>query len=142
VIRAAVRRAARQVGRRGAVLSLKGVMVALYGYSLLVQPPVDRRGIQLLLDLLPLKVWAWGWIVAGSTAMVCAWRPQGRDWLGYPAIFFVVAPWSIGSLASWGLYDNPRGWVSAVIWGAFCGVAATAAAWPEPTEHAGGADEP
>lgn len=141
MIRAAVHRAARRVGRRGAVLSLKGTMVVLYGYALLVQPPRDTRGIQLLLDLMPLRAWAWTWIAAGVTAIVSACWPPGQDWPGYPAVYFVVAPWALGSLASWGLYDNPRGWVSAAIWGAFCGVAVVVAEWPEP-EHRGGADEP
>lgn len=139
MIRAAVHRAARRVGRRGAVLSLKGVMALVYGYSLLVQPPADTRGIRLLLDLMPLHAWAWVWIAAGVTAVVSAWRPAGRDWLGYPAIYLAAAPWALGSLASWWLYGNPRGWAGAVVWGAFCGVAAIVAEWPEP-EHAGGAD--
>lgn len=136
-MRAAARRAARRVGRRGAVLSLKGVMCVLYGYSLLVQPPVDRRGIRLLLDLMPVQAWGWAWIAAGVTAVGCAWRRQGRDWPGFPAVLVVVVPWSMGSLASWWLYDNPRGWASAAIWAAFGGVTAIVAAWPEP-ERGGG----
>lgn len=138
-MRAAVRRAMRRVGRRGAVLSLKGLMALLYGCSLLVQPPTDTRGIRLLLDLMPLHAWGWTWITAGALAMLCAWRPQGRDWPGYPAIYFVVAPWALGSLASWWLYGNPRGWASAVVWGAFGGVAAIVAEWPEP-RHGDGAE--
>lgn len=140
-MRAAAHRAARRVGRRGAVLSLKGVMCALYGYSLLVQPPVDRRGIRLLLDLMPLHWWGWAWIAAGVTAVVCAWRRQGTDWPGYPAVWMVVAPWALGSLASWWLYDNPRGWAGAAVWAAFGGVAAICAEWPEPLHDRGGADE-
>lgn len=138
-MRAAARRAARRVGRRGAVLSLKGVMCVLYGYSLLVQPPVDRRGIRLLLDLMPVQAWGWAWIAAGVLAVGCAWRRQGRDWPGFPAVLLVVVPWSTGSLVSWWLYDNPRGWASAAIWAAFAGVTAIVAAWPEP-QH-GGTDE-
>jgi hypothetical protein len=140
-MRAAARRIVHRVGRRGAVLTFKGIMTLLYGYGLLVQPPVDTRGIQLLLDLMPLHAWAWCWVAAGLCAIVSAWRPTGRDWLGFPAIYFVAAPWALGSLASWGLYNNPRGWVSAAIWGAFCGVAIVVAEWPEPPEHPGGADE-
>lgn len=136
-MRAAARRAARRVGRRGAVLMLKGVMAALYGYSLLVQPPVDQRGIRLLLDLMPVQAWGWAWIAAGVLAVGCAWRRQGRDWPGFPAVLVVVVPWSLGSLASWWLYDNPRGWASAAIWAAFGGVTAIVAAWPEP-DHGGG----
>ena len=81
MIRAAAHRAARRVGRRGAVLSLKGMMCALYGYSLLVQPPTDTRGIRLLLERAPLQVWGWLWVGAGALAMGCAWLRQGRDWL-------------------------------------------------------------
>jgi hypothetical protein len=141
---AAARRTARRLGRRGAVLALKGVMCTVYGYSLLVQPPADTRGIRLLLDLMPLHWWAWAWIAAGCTAVVSAWLPQGRDWPGYPAVYAVAAPWSLGSLASWWLYDNPRGWAGAVVWGAFCGVALIVAEWPEPPHPPGpgGAGEP
>ncbi|MFD0405632.1 hypothetical protein [Kitasatospora sp. NPDC127116] len=134
-MRTAVHRAARRLGRRGAVLTFKGIMAAIYGYSLLVQPPQDTRGIRLLLDLMPLHAWGWVWIGAGLLAIGCAWRQPGRDWLGYPAICLVVAPWALGSLASWWLYDNPRGWASAVVWGAFGGVAAIAAEWPEPPHN-------
>lgn len=136
-MRAAACRAGRRVGRRGAVLSLKGVMCVLYGYSLLVQPPADTRGVRLLLGLWPLHVWGWVWVAAGVLALGCAWLRQGRDWLGFPAVLVVVAPWSLGSLTSWWLYDNPRGWVSAAIWAAFGGVTAIVAAWPEP-DHGGG----
>lgn len=139
-MRAAAHRAARRVGRRGAVLSGKGLMALLYGYSLLVQPPQDTRGIRLLLDLMPLHWWGWAWIAAGAVAMACAWRRQGTDWPGYPAVLAVVTPWSLGNLASWWLYDNPRGWAAAVIWAAFGGVAAICAEWPEPL-HPGDADE-
>lgn len=140
-MRAAAHRAARRVGRRGAVLTLKGIMALLYGYGLLVQPIQDTRGVRLLLQLMPLQAWAWTWVAAGSVAIVCAWLRPGRDWPGFAAIYLIVSPWSLAYLTSWWLYGNPRGWAAAVIWAAFGGVAAICAAWPEPLHDRGGADE-
>lgn len=142
-MRAAARRALRRVGRRGAILALKGLMSLLYGYSQLVQPIPNTTGIRLLLMALPSHGWAWAWVVAGSTALVCAPLREGRDWPGFAAVYLVASAWALSNLASWWLYGNSRGWITAVIWAAFGGVAAVAAAWPEPRDCSdqGGADE-
>jgi hypothetical protein len=131
-MRAAVHRAAHRVGRRGAVLALKGVMSLLYGYSQLVQPIPNTTGIRLLLWLMPTHGWAWSWLVAGVVALLCAPLRQGRDWPGFAGVYLVASAWALSNLASWWLYGNTRGWISAVLFAAFGGVAAVAAAWPEP----------
>lgn len=139
---AAVGRVADRVGRRGAVLSLKGLMALLYGYAQLIAPAVDTRGMHLLLQLMPPRCWAWAWMTAGSVALVSAWLRQGWDWLGFAGIYLVAAPWSLSYLASWGLYDNARGWIAALIWAAFGGVAAICTGWAEPPRaHRGDAHE-
>jgi hypothetical protein len=130
---AAAVRLAHRLGRRGAVLSLKGLMAGLYGYGILVQPIVDRSGLRLVLAVMPITWWGWAWVLAGVTAIVCAWRRQGWDWVGFTAIYLVVVPWSLSYLAAWAVYGTtPRGWVAAAIWAAFGGVTAVCAAWPEP----------
>lgn len=134
-MRAAAAWAARRIGRRGAVLSLKGLMALLYGLSQLLGAPHDQLGIRLLLGLMPARCWAWAWITAGVVALVAAWLRQGRDWPGFAALFLIVAPWSLSYLASSWLYDNPKGLPVALIFAAFGGVAAVAAAWPEPPHY-------
>jgi len=131
-MRAAVHRAARRVGRRGAVLALKGVMALLYGYSQLVQPIPNTTGIRLLLELMPARCWGWAWVIAGCTALAGVGLRQGRDWAGFAAVYLMASTWALGNLASWWLYGNARGWVGALIWAAFGGVAVVVAAWPEP----------
>jgi hypothetical protein len=140
-MRAAAHRAARRVGRRGAVLALKGGMCALYGYAQLVQPNPNQVGIRLLLLLMPVRCWGWAWVIAGVIALVCVTLRQGRDWAGFAAVYLMASTWALGNLASWWLYGNTRGWVGALIWAAFGGVAAVVAAWPEPRPGESGEHE-
>lgn len=140
---AVVRRAAGRLGRRGALLTLKGLIAALYGYGQLVAPLHDRRGLCLLLKGAPLEAWATAWIVAGLIALVCAWLPPRRDWPGFVAVWAITAPWSMSYLVAWWpLGEYPRGWVAALIFGAFGGVCLVAIGWDEPprrrTELPGG----
>lgn len=128
-----IRRLPRRLGRRGAILSGYGLVWVLYGYGQLIAPQPDRRGLELLLDLLPLHVWAWAWITAGTAALVSAWLPQGVDVPGFVALVVIVLPWMLAYFASWWpLQTFPRGWIAAVIWGAITIPALVAAGWPEP----------
>jgi hypothetical protein len=126
-------RVARRLGRRGAILLLKGTIATLFGYGLFVQPVPDRRGLRLLLELMPLRGWAVVWVCAGVTALVCAWLGEGRDWPGFTAVWLISVPWSLSYLLSWWPFrDNPRGWITAAIFGAFGLVCLTVVGWPEP----------
>ena len=130
---AVVRRVARRLGRRGSILALKGTIATLYGYGQLVQPIPDRRGLRVALDLMPLRGWAITWLCAGAIALVCAWLGPSRDWPGFTAVWLVTVPWSLSNLLSWWpLGINPRGWISAAIFGAFGLVCLTVVGWPEP----------
>ncbi|MEU3507704.1 hypothetical protein ABZ733_07210 [Streptomyces longwoodensis] len=132
-MRQAARRLTGRLGRRGALLTLKGLIASLYGYGQLVEPIPDRRGLCLLLKGAPLEVWAVGWIVAGATALVCAWLPRRRDWPGFVAVWAITAPWSMAYLVAWWpLGEYPRGWVAALIFGAFGAVCLVAIGWDEP----------
>ncbi|MGW3298523.1 hypothetical protein [Streptomyces rubiginosohelvolus] len=128
------RRIARILGRRGAFLASFGGLWALYGYGQLVEPLPDTRGIQLLLQRgIPLDAWALGWIICGLTAMVCAVLPEGRDWLGFPALLLIVVPWMLAYFVSWWpLGDNARGWVTALIWAVAAVPVIVVAGWREP----------
>jgi hypothetical protein len=133
MLAAAARRVAARLGRRGAILSLKGTIALLYGYGLAVQPIPDKRGLHLLLGMMPLCGWAIAWMCAGLTALTCAWLRE-RDWPGYTAVWLVTVPWSLSYLLSWWpLGENPRGWITATIFGAFGLVCLVAVGWPEPS---------
>ncbi|MFD6024568.1 hypothetical protein [Streptomyces griseoluteus] len=130
---AAVWRLRKRLGRRGALLSLKGVMATVYGTGQVFQPTGDRHGLTLLLKVMPLTGWGWAWATAGLVALVCAWLPPRRDWPGYLAVWLIATPWAMAYLLSWWpLGQSPRGWVVAVLFGAFGSVCLVAIGWDEP----------
>ncbi|MEU5716547.1 hypothetical protein AB0G71_12280 [Streptomyces sp. NPDC020403] len=132
-MRAAARRLTRRLGRRGALLTLKGIMAAGYGFGQIVQPTGDHDGLALLLKLQPLDVWGWAWIIAGVIALACAWVPARRDWPGFLAVWLIATPWAMAYLLSWWpLGASSRGWVVAMIFGAFGAVCLVAIGWDEP----------
>ncbi|MFJ8110412.1 hypothetical protein [Streptomyces sp. NPDC096132] len=131
--RRAARRLSERLGRRGALLTMKGIISTLYGYGQLVEPLRDRRGLCLLLKLMPLEAWAGLWIAAGLTALVCAWLPPRRDWPGFLAVWVITATWAMAYLVSWWpLHEYDRGWVGSLIFGAFGAVCLVAIGWDEP----------
>lgn len=133
MVRRAARRLTARLGRRGALLAMKGTIATLYGYGQIIQPVPDRRGLHMLLVLMPLRAWGWVWIVAGLTALVCAWLPPRVDWPGYLAVWAITAAWAMSNLVSWWpLGENPRGWIAALVFGAFGAVCLIAIGWQEP----------
>jgi hypothetical protein len=132
-MRAAARQLSRRLGRRGALLTMKGIIATLYGYGQIIQPLPDRRGLRLLLEVMPLHAWGGAWMAAGITALICAWLPPGRDWPGYLAVWAITAAWAMANLVSWWpLGENPRGWIGALVFGAFGAVCLVAIGWAEP----------
>ncbi|HWU23274.1 MAG TPA: hypothetical protein VN088_17175 [Nocardioides sp.] len=133
MVRRVARRLSEHLGRRGALLTLKGVIASLYGYGQIAAPQPDPRGLHLLLKAMPLHAWGALWVAAGIIALVCAWLPPRRDWPGYLAVWAISASWAMAYLVSWWpLGENPRGWVAAAIFGAFGGVCLVAIGWEEP----------
>lgn len=130
--RRVVRRLRRLLGRRGAILLSYGTVWALYGYGQMVSPQPDQRGLEPILRIAPLDVWAWLWVATGAVALVAAWLPQGRDWPGFLALPAIVLPWTGSYLASWVGGDFPRGWVAAVVWGVIAVPVIVVAGWREP----------
>ena len=97
--RRVVRRLGRTLGRRGAILLCYGTVWALYGYAQITSPQPDQRGLQPILERVPLTVWGWLWVATGLTAVVSAWLPQGRDWVGFLALPAMVLPMALCNLA-------------------------------------------
>lgn len=125
-----------RLGRRGTILLCYGTVWALYGYGQLVSPQPDQRGLRLLLDHVPLDVWAGLWIAAGLCAVASAFAPQGRDWPGFLSLVLMVLPWMGSYAASWVMGEFDRGWVAALIWGVIAVPVIVVAGWresPRPT---------
>jgi len=138
-----LRRLRRRLGRRGASLLLFGALYLLYGYGLLVEPLISTVSFQILVDLWPVDVWAWLWICSGLVAVLSAWLPQGRDWLGFTALYPIAMAWGLASFVSWWPRgDNPRGWVGAAVWCVIGGLITKDAGSPEPgfRKKGGGSD--
>lgn len=139
-MRAVVRRAARRVGHRGAVLFLLGIIALLYGVSLITTPPIPNPpGLHLLLGIMGLHAWGATLTAGGVIAIACSPLKQGRDWPGFAALVLVWIPWSLSFFVSWWPDgSNPRGWVSALVFIAFAAVPAVCATWEEtaPVVHA------
>ncbi|MEU9333114.1 hypothetical protein AB0D49_08110 [Streptomyces sp. NPDC048290] len=127
-----MRRLARMLGRRGAILLSYGSVWALYGYGQLISPQPDQRGLKLAMQLLPLEVWGWLWMASGIIAVVSAWMPQGVDGPGFLALPLIVLPWMASYLASWLQGDFLRGWVAAAVWAAIAVPVLVVAGWREP----------
>ena len=131
--RRVARRLSRILGRRGAFLASFGMLWVLYGYGQLVEPLPDTRGIRLLLNVMPLDAWACCWIVSGLLAAASSVLPEGRDWVGFPALLAIVLPWMLSYLVSWWpLGDTSRGWVTALIWAVAAVPVIVVAGWREP----------
>jgi hypothetical protein len=134
----------RRLGRRGTILGAYGTVWMLIGYGQIMEPQPDQRGLTLLLGWLPLQAWGCLWIAAGLLAVVCAWLPQGRDWLGFLSLMAIVLPWMLSYLVSWWpMQVFSRGWVAAVVWSAITVPVGVVAGWAEPirpkkVEHSNG----
>lgn len=128
----AARRLSRALGRRGAILLSYGTVWALYGYAQITSPQPDQRGLQPILERVPLTAWGCLWVATGLTAIVSSWMPQGRDWVGFLALPAMVLPWMTSYLLAWLMGDFPRGWVAALVWGVIAVPVLVVAGWREP----------
>jgi hypothetical protein len=128
-----LRRLSRIIGRRGAILLSYGVVWSVIGYGQLISPQVDRRGLTMLLNIMPLQAWGWCWISAGLIAAVCAILPQGFDWPAFLALPLMAFAWMLSYLVAWWPLDVfPRGWVAAGVYGALAVPVIVVAGWREP----------
>lgn len=133
-MRAVVRRIAHRVGHRGSMLILLGSVALLYGIGLVTLPPAPPPlGWRLLQHMMPMHCWGVTLMVTGAAAIACAPVRQGRDWPGWVALVLVWTPWSLSYLVSWWPQgENPRGWITALLFAALAGMPAVGARWDEP----------
>ncbi|KPC70093.1 hypothetical protein ADL35_39100, partial [Streptomyces sp. NRRL WC-3753] len=93
-MRAAARRLREHLGRRGAFLLILGTGKTCWGIGFLVEDQPHPVGLDLLTRVAPLHCWAWLWIVAGLTMLVCAWLKVGRDGLGFAVALVPPTTWA------------------------------------------------
>lgn len=129
--RRVVRRLARTLGRRGAILLSYGTVWALYGFAQITSPQPDQRGLTLAVQMLPLSVWGGLWVATGFLALGAAFMPQGVDWFGFVGLVLIVLPWTLAYLVAWLQGDYPRGWVAAAVWAAIAVPVIVVAGWRE-----------
>ncbi|MEV7422886.1 hypothetical protein [Streptomyces sp. NPDC091212] len=117
-MRAASARVWTRLGWRGVALLISGVSWISYGASIAVQPRYGTvRGIAVLLDLLPMHVWGWGWIGCGLLCLVCCWVPASRDVPGMVAAVVPPLLWSVAYALGGALGASPTAWGAVAPWG-------------------------
>jgi hypothetical protein len=125
-----------RVGRRGAALLIFAFIDLVIGWSLLdPQTQAQAQALpayQAMLAVVPLSVWGWWWITVGLVCVVHAFVQ--RDRVGYGAAIGIKVVWGGGFLASWLVYEAPRGWLGAATWGVFAALVYLISGWPEPVK--------
>ncbi|MFE2941050.1 hypothetical protein ACFXKG_18595 [Streptomyces sp. NPDC059255] len=118
VMRAAPARVWARLGWRGLALLISGVSWISYGASIAVQPRYGTtRGIAVLLDLMPMHAWGWGWIACGLLCLVCCCLPAGRDTVGVLAAMAPPLLWSVAYAMGGALGASPTAWGAVAPWG-------------------------
>lgn len=129
------RKVMKRLGRRGAFLMAMGIAWVGLGYSILSvpAPPAQTTGLTIILAALPLHMWGWVWITAGTLGIAHSGvQDVGRDQVGFTALALPTAAWSAGYLADWLAFGGySRGWVTSLVYAALCASIVIAAGWPE-----------
>lgn len=123
-----------RVGRRGCALLVFSFIDAVVGGSLLdPQIRAQTRALpayRALLDVAPLTVWAFVWLAVAAACAVQAWMRW--DAFAFAAATAVKVVWAAGLTVAWIVYDAPRGWLSASLWGVLAMLVLVINGWPEP----------
>lgn len=85
-----------RVGRRGAVLTLLGLVYALIGVSYVTDPLTasQQQILHLATQIAPIAFWGSCYIVIGLLAVLAAYWPPGRDWWGFGALMLLSVAWT------------------------------------------------
>ncbi|TXL91571.1 hypothetical protein [Streptomyces sp. IB2014 016-6] len=118
LMRAALGRLWGRLDWRGLSLLISGISWVAYGASIAVQPRYGTvRGISVLLDLMPMGAWGWGWIVCGVVALVCAPLRAGRDLAGVAAAMAPPLLWALAYTMGWLSGASGTAWGAVAPWG-------------------------
>lgn len=128
-------------GRRGAVLTILGIMWIATGIGIMITPPSEVYFL--------LSGWKWlrglVWIGTGLLALWFARKPQGEDALGFGALYlapaFRVVAYGTGGInyliePEFGAGGSARAIVQVFTWTTIIIVIAVMAGWSEPEPRA------
>jgi hypothetical protein len=113
-----------RLGRRGAVLSVLGLIDILFGVAALLAPPQNSSAL-----IFPVVVWTCGWFAVAVTCFWSAWRDT--DWPGYAASILIKWTYGVAYLAAFWADDLYRAWVTGIFWFLFGFLVLLVAGWTE-----------
>lgn len=121
-----------RIGRRGAFLLFLALVDFGVGGSYIYPQPetVQNSYTKFVANIAPL--WAWGvlWIAVGVACAAGTFLRSDR-W-SFAAAMALKVLWGSMLLLGWTFAHLDRGWLGALIWGAFAAVTLLIATWPEP----------
>lgn len=107
-------------GRRGAFQIVLAIVYLLIGASFFVLPSNPSRDHAFTwLHPVLLNAAAVLWIIAGATALVCAFLPRPKDAAGFVALVFAPGIWVGLFLAAAAVTGSIPAALSAIVYGAF-----------------------
>jgi hypothetical protein len=133
-----VSRLRRSLGRRGLALLVFSAVFALTGLRVLVAP-LEDEGHFLLYAFLPQEVRAALWLIPAALGTVAAFRPTGRDTIGFSALIVPATVVTFSYLWSWvgffaGATDYALGWSGAARWLLVLALILLVSGWKEADE--------
>lgn len=126
-----------KVSRRGALLTLFGIVFVLLGYSYLHIPaqfkPQLNASLRFALSLAPIEVYAWFWIVCGALAMLGGIIHR-FDAVGFGAAVFMPTVWSLANFVAQIQDGVPRAWVGGMVYALIAVVLGVVAGMADPLD--------
>jgi hypothetical protein len=125
-----------KIGRRGAVLILYAFLYVLLGYGYVgTDTSQVAPALKVATNLTAGSLAPWGvvWILVALIGFVTAFWPPERDNWGFSTMAGMAYLWGGFFIVSWVFYgEEPRGWVSGIIFMTFGAALSLIAGWPEP----------
>ncbi|MFF1960982.1 hypothetical protein ACFVWX_28910 [Streptomyces sp. NPDC058220] len=117
-----------RLGWRGLALLISGIAWISYGASLTVQPRYGTvRGISVLLDLMPMTAWGWGWIGCGLLCLAYCPARSGRDLAGIAAAMAPPLLWALAYALGGLTGTSGTAWGAIAPWGSHAALIAIVA---------------
>lgn len=109
--------------RRGAILLLDSIIFLVIGIAYLVLsfPHIATLPYVFAVHLMPFPGWGAGFVVVGLIGILSAFSPTPYASIGFSVLSGWITLWaSLGAMSA--IFDGqPRGWLTALIFGVFAG---------------------